>query len=142
MKIITTQVIYKNIIFLVFSSLLFVNNSFSLSISLEPGVEYSSIQASSNSKIVLINWKTVAEKTNNHFEVERSSDMSSFKTVAFVLDGFSAEGTGKAYSFKEAAGQLNNGKSVYYRLKQIDNDGIINYSPILKVEVNKQISIN
>ena len=65
-------------------------------------VVYQSIIATVTDKSVILDWNTVSEIRNNYFEVERSSDMSDFKTVALVLDGFVTEGTGKRYAFKEA----------------------------------------
>src|ERR1700754_1934897 len=61
-------------------------------------VEYASLAATATDNGVMINWVTVSELNNSHFEVERSTDMKSFKTVAMVLDGFAATGTnGKSY---------------------------------------------
>lgn len=99
------------------------------------GVVYASIDASANQKSVLVKWVTASEMNNSHFEVERSYDMKEFKTVALILDGFTAEGTGKTYEFKESAGEVKNGKTVYYRLKQFDNNGKVSYSTILAVKL-------
>lgn len=99
-----------------------------------PGVVYASLDASANEKSVLVKWVTASELNNSHFEVERSLDMQNFKTVALVLDGFEADGTGKSYQFKESADEVKKGKTVYYRLKQFNNDGQISYSSILVVK--------
>jgi hypothetical protein len=104
------------------------------------GVVYASIDASANEKSVIVKWVTAAEFNNSHFEVERSLDLKAFKTVALVLDGFTADGTGKTYQFKENAGEVKNGKTVYYRLKQFDNDGKVSYSTILVVKLNEAAS--
>ena len=110
--------------------------------STNPGVEYASLSANATDKAVFINWVTVSEQNNSHFEVERSLDMKSFKTVAMVLDGFTATGTtGKTYKFKEDAGVVRNGKTVYYRLKQIDTDNKINYSVVMAVQMNSTVTI-
>lgn len=98
-----------------------------------PGVIYASIDAVANDKSVIVKWVTSSELNNSHFEVERSFDMKVFKTVALILDGFAAEGTGKAYAYKEGAGEVNNGKTVYFRLKQINEDGKVSYSTIMAV---------
>ena len=106
-----------------------------------PGVVYASIDASANEKSVFVKWVTASEQANSHFEVERSLDMKNFKTVALILGGFIAEGTGKSYQFKENAGEVRNGKTVYYRLKQFDTDGHVNYSTILAVKLDsKEVS--
>jgi len=108
-----------------------------------PGIEYASLAATATDNSVLINWVTVSELNNSHFEVERSTDMKVFKTVAMVLDGFAATGTnsGKSYKFKEAAGDVKKGKTVYYRLKQIDNDNQVHYSAVMAVQMNTTVTI-
>ena len=108
----------------------------------KPGIEYASLAASATDKAVFINWVTVSEQNNSHFEVERSTDMKAFKTVAMVLDGFAATGTnGKTYKFKEAAGEVKKGKTVYYRLKQIDNDNQVHYSTVMAVQINSTVVV-
>lgn len=105
------------------------------------GIEYASLAAKATEKSVFINWVTSSEQNNSHFEVERSTDMSSFKTVAMVLDGFVAEGTGKSYKFKEDAGEVRKGKTIYYRLKQIDTDSQVHYSAVMAVQMNTTVTI-
>jgi hypothetical protein len=107
------------------------------------GIEYASLAATANENSVFINWVTASEQNNSHFEVERSTDMKSFKTVAMVLDGFAATGTstGKSYKFKEAAGEIKKGKTVYYRLKQIDNDNQVHYSTVMAVQMNSTVTV-
>ena len=104
------------------------------------GVEYASLTATATQKAVFINWVTASEQNNSHFEVERSLDMKDFKTVAMVLDGFTA-GTGKSYKFKEDAGDVRKGKTVYYRLKQIDTDNQVHYSTVMAVQMNTTVTI-
>jgi|GWRWMinimDraft_5_1066013.scaffolds.fasta_scaffold20355_1 hypothetical protein len=107
-----------------------------------PGVEYASLSASATDKTVFINWVTASEVNNNHFEVERSTDMSTFKTVAMVLDGFDATGSkGKSYKFKEAAGDLKKGRTIYYRLKQVDADNQAHYSSVMAVQLNTSVVV-
>lgn len=107
-----------------------------LSVTPEPvnSVVYQSIIATVTDKSVILDWNTVSEIRNNYFEVERSSDMNDFKTVALVLDGFVTEGTGKRYAFKEAVSVIKNDKVAYYRLKQFDEYGNISYSAVVKVQ--------
>jgi len=104
------------------------------------GVEYASLTATATEKAVFINWITASEQNNSHFEVERSLDMKDFKTVAMVLDGFVA-GTGKSYKFKEDAGDVRKGKTVYYRLKQIDTDNQVHYSTVMAVQMNTTVTL-
>jgi hypothetical protein len=107
------------------------------------GVEYASLAATATEKSVFINWVTASEQNNSHFEVERSTDMKAFKTVAMVLDGFATTGSisGKTYKFKEDAGDVKKGKTVYYRLKQVDNDNHVHYSTVMAVQMNTIVTI-
>ena len=107
-----------------------------------PGIEYASLAATATANGVLINWVTVSELNNSHFEVEKSTDMKAFKTVAMVLDGFATTGTnGKTYKFKEAAGVVGKGKTVYYRLKQIDTNNQVHYSTVMAVQMNATVTV-
>jgi hypothetical protein len=97
-------------------------------------VVYQSITATVTEKSVILDWNTVSELGNSHFEVERSVNTIDFKTVALVLDGFTTEGTGKKYAFKENASIVKNGQVAYYRLKQFDEYGNVSYSAVVKVQ--------
>lgn len=105
------------------------------------GIEFASLHATATDKAVFIDWVTASEQNNSHFEVERSLDMKVFTTVAIVLDGFETASTGKSYKFKEAAGKVKNGKTVYYRLKQIDNNNQVHYSTVMAVKINSAVSV-
>lgn len=104
-------------------------------------VEFASLSATANDKTVFISWVTAEERNNSHFEVERSTDNKDFTTVALVLDGFAAKGTGKTYKFKEDAGEVKKGKTVYYRLKQIDTNAQVHYSKVLAVQMNTTVTL-
>ena len=51
-----------------------------------------------------------------------------------VLDGFE-NGTKKSYQFKDNAPELQSSSVIYYRLKQVDNDGKITYTNTLVVKM-------
>jgi hypothetical protein len=97
-------------------------------------VVYQSIIITKTEKLIMLDWNTASESGNSHFEVERSTNLNDFKTVALVLDGFSTEGSGKRYAFKEDASNAKNGHITYYRLKQFDAYGSITYSAVVKVQ--------
>ena len=96
-------------------------------------VVFQSIIVTITAKSIILDWNTASEANNGYFEVERSANMRDFKTVALVLDGFSTEGTGKKYAFKEDVSVAKNGRVAYYRLKQFDEYGNISYSDIVRV---------
>lgn len=104
------------------------------------GLDLASISANATAKTVFINWVTASEADNNYFEVERSIDNKNFKTVALLLDGFAAEGTGKSYKFKEDAGEVKKGKTVYYRLKLVNQHNEVYYSDVLPVQLKTALT--
>lgn len=81
------------------------------------------------------------EINNSHFEVERSFDNINFNTIAIVLDGFTTNGTGKSYMAKDQSSELKSKQVVYYRLKQVDNDGKITYSKVLAVRLQSKADV-
>lgn len=111
-------------------------------------VKYLSFDAVVNGESVLLKWITAQELNHSHFEVERSFDMNSYNTAGLVLDGFTTNGSGKSYQFKDNSAQLKGRSMVYYRLKQVDIDGKVTYSKILAVrlqaksDVTMQVSPN
>lgn len=87
---------------------------------------------------VILNWQTATEEKNDRFEIQRSFDKQKFKYVGEVK----AQGSGNklvSYTFtdKEVSGE-----NLYYRLKQIDNDGSENFSPIIKIRCIRSKSNN
>ena len=71
--------------------------------------------------IVYLNWNTSQEINNSHFDVERSSNGTSFEKIGTVA---ARGGISNAYSFNDTkAGTVN-----FYRLKQVDKNGTSSYS--------------
>ena len=87
-------------------------------------VELSSFSASINKNNVDLNWSTISEVNNTGFEVERKLvSTTTWSKVGFVA-GAGNSTTVKNYTFSDknlATAKYN------YRLKQIDNNGNINY---------------
>lgn len=144
MKSITTPAVATKLSLLVMVTLFSIVSASALTIenqlnaTTEPinSIVNQSIKARVTEKSVLIDWNTATEAKENHFEVERATDMNKFSTVAIVLDGFSTQSSGKRYSFKEDVSAINNSPVTYYRLKQFDALGNISYSEIIKVQPN------
>ncbi len=104
-------------------------------------VKYLSFDAVVNGESVLLKWITAQELNHSHFEVERSFDMNSYNTAGLVLDGFTTNGSGKSYQFKDNSAQLKGRSMVYYRLKQVDIDGKATYSKILAVRLQAKSDV-
>ena len=78
-----------------------------------------------NNTTALVQWKTSSEINSKYFDVERSNDAITFTFIGKV----NAAGNSSreiSYSFKD--NQPLKGVN-YYRLKQVDLDGHLNYSP-------------
>ncbi|WP_185152688.1 fibronectin type III domain-containing protein [Fulvivirga aurantia] len=80
--------------------------------------------------IVNLNWKTLSEKNNSHFEIQRGADTSNFKLIG-EKSGAGDSNSEISYTFKD----LNPLTTNFYRLKQVDLDGKFAYSNILRVEI-------
>jgi hypothetical protein len=95
---------------------------------------FNAIWANERQTAALVNWSTATEQDNDYFIVERSSDGQNWIALGQV------EGAGNSihtneYQFLDNQPLL--GVS-YYRLRQVDFDGTINYTHVvsLKKEIN------
>jgi len=98
-------------------------------------VELTSFTASVSNGEVLLGWKTATEINNLGFEVERKNESTNSETWQLV--GF-VEGNGTttelhSYSFIDDISSIN-ASSLSYRLKQIDYNGVFEYSDEILVD--------
>ena len=101
-------------------------------------VELTSFTASLVQNNVLLNWTTATELNNSGFEVQRRVTGSDYSSIGFI-EGKGTTTKSQDYSFTDynlALGKYS------YRLKQIDFDGSVNYSPEIEVDVNQPIEFN
>lgn len=79
-----------------------------------------------------LSWITDSEVNNDYYGVERSEDGLKFKQIALV-EGNGTTTTVTHYEFldNEAPEELT-----YYRLRQVDFDGEVTYSPIISISNN------
>jgi len=91
-----------------------------------------SVQGNENS----LRWITKTESNNKGFELQRSVDGKNFTSIAVIASkaegGSSATELSYSYNDKSPIAGTN-----YYRLKQIDKDGKINYSSIVELKNGK-----
>jgi len=86
-------------------------------------VKLVSFKANAMKGDVLTSWITATEINNAGFEVQRSLDGKTFATVGFVKGkGNSASLTNYTYTDKSAF-KVAGVNTLYYRLRQLDNDG-------------------
>ncbi|MFI5221458.1 MAG: T9SS type A sorting domain-containing protein, partial [Bacteroidia bacterium] len=76
-----------------------------------------------------------SEINNDHFEVEKSIDNSSWIIVGKVK-GHGTTNSVQSYQFTDASAPLNMTQTLFYRLKQVDFDGNFEYSSRISVTVN------
>jgi hypothetical protein len=96
-------------------------------------VTMTSFSATKDGKNNLLSWATASEQNNAGFEVQRSTDGSTYENIGFVKS-LSATGNSSSplsYSFTDFNPL---GLQQYYRLKQTDLDGKSAYSAIVLVK--------
>lgn len=81
-----------------------------------------------NSSTVGLQWRTLQEQNASHYNVQRSEDGIRFRTIGMVM----AQGTTASISDYNFNDKSATGAMYYYRLQQVDLDGSINYSSIIK----------
>ncbi len=96
-------------------------------------VELLTFSASVSANVVTLNWSTATELNNHGFKIERSSDKTNWRTIAFK-EGKGTTSEPQQYSYVDKLSDIASSK-LYYRLKQIDFLGSIEYSNIVEVEV-------
>lgn len=72
----------------------------------------------------LLKWSTANEFNNNHFDIERSTDGTTFSKIGTVTSGIN-KGQVQQYTFADS--RVPQGVN-YFRIKQVDNDGRFTYS--------------
>jgi hypothetical protein len=95
-------------------------------------VELISFTGTASGKNVLLQWTTVTELNNSGFEVQRKTFNSEYEVVGFIA-GSGSTTEQRSYLFSDA--NVANGNYVY-RLKQIDFNGVFDFSSEIEVEVN------
>jgi hypothetical protein len=86
-----------------------------------------------NGNNVLLNWQVESDITTNFFEIEKSTDGSTFETISKIIG--SNLSIARKYSYVDT--KPNKLSTVYYRLKMVDNDGSVTYSKIEKISLTR-----
>jgi hypothetical protein len=84
-----------------------------------------SFQGNMNNGKVSLQWSVAQNEEGDHFEVQRSSDGTTFATAAVIMvtDKFGSE----SYSYSETT----SAEKIYYRLKMVNDNHSVRYSKIL-----------
>lgn len=91
-------------------------------------VHFSGVEAKAAAGSVAINWNVDVELNVKGYEVERSADGIRFGTIGYVP----AQDL-RSYSFTDPAPVV----TAYYRVKSVDVDGKVGYSPVVSVKNGK-----
>lgn len=82
-----------------------------------------------------VSWSTSMELNNSHFEVQRMiQGETEFKTIG-VVAGAGNSNQLLNYTYKDGLSSVNTGV-VFYRLKQVDFNGVLEYSEMVSVRMD------
>jgi hypothetical protein len=81
-------------------------------------------------------WITASEKNNSYFDIERSSDATSFSKFS-TINSKSVNGNSGSQLSYNATDDSPLSNITYYRLKQVDKDNTFNYSSVISVNYIK-----
>lgn len=97
-------------------------------------VELTSFTAKADKENVVLNWQTASESNNEGFEVEHSTDGREWTYIDFVNgQGDSDEVNNYAFVDEKPVAGHN-----YYRLRQLDFDGLYAYSDVVGVKFDNR----
>lgn len=107
-------------------------------------VELTSFEAEYVNNSVQLNWETATEVNNFGFDIERqyqvsSSEYQEWESIGLVY-GHGTTNSPKYYSYIDE--DLPNADKLFYRLKQIDNDGTYAYSKTVEVDLSGVTSVD
>lgn len=100
-------------------------------------VELTTFEANAQKTDILLDWTTETEINNQGFHIERRAENEAeFQTIGW-MNGRGNTNTTVDYQFLDTNVQPN--INYYYRLKQVDFDGKMDYSPIRIAQVKKAV---
>jgi len=87
-------------------------------------------QGSTQGNQVLLEWQTASEQNSASFTVERSHNARDFTPIATIKAAGNSQQL-RSYSYSDKTASSG---TVYYRLKQTDDDGTLEYTAIISVK--------
>lgn len=101
-------------------------------------VEWLDFKASIKNKNVELNWSTVSEKNNSHFEIENSTNGLDWQNIATIkASNNPLQINNYSYSHPMPHTGIN-----YYRIKQVDINGTFSYSSLAYVRYDEIIKLS
>jgi hypothetical protein len=93
-------------------------------------VKWGPVEATRVNGAVVVKWVTLQEENNDHFDIERSDDGISFASIGSVA-GAGNTSMKQTYTFNDT--QTSAARRYYYRIRQVDYNGVSDYSPLAVV---------
>ncbi|MCS6822799.1 MAG: DUF839 domain-containing protein [Cytophagaceae bacterium] len=87
---------------------------------------------------VALQWSTTAERNNNLFEIERSENGLQFEKIGEVK---AVGNTNEISAYEFIDKKIPTADNIYYRLKQVDNNGVYSYSAVRQISPNNLASL-
>ena len=94
-------------------------------------VELINFTGRQTNKKTTLQWQTASETNNEGFEIQHSTNGLDWEVLDFIKGGGTTFET-QNYTYEH---QRPNQGTNYYRLKQLDHDGVFEYSKIIVIEV-------
>lgn len=99
-------------------------------------VEWLSFEVDQRGSDALLQWETAMEVNTDYFEVQRSIDGKLFGRIGQIKAAGSSQ-TMKSYQFEDKNIAVQSFSKVYYRLRQIDQNGQYTYSETISLQIGK-----
>ncbi|MEN0005996.1 MAG: T9SS type A sorting domain-containing protein [Bacteroidota bacterium] len=93
-------------------------------------VELTSFEGYTTSEGKQLLWETASEQNNDYFAIERSYDAKQFEMIGKV-PGYGTTAEPQQYAFLDEQEHFHS--IIYYRLRQVDFDGQLEYSKIVAI---------
>lgn len=103
-------------------------------------IKINSFEAIVKGSTVTCVWLIAPEIRNNYFELERSFDGVNFKVVALAFGIEESSNTNIKYKFKDNNEALKLNDIVYYRLRHIGDDSVVENCKLIKISLLQSAS--
>jgi len=94
-----------------------------------------SFEGQAEGGVVRLDWRTAQELNNDYMAVERSRDGSQFRELGWIAGAGTTQQM-QTYRFVDEAPAPGTN---YYRLRQVDFDGAVNYSQVIAVDADSEL---
>ena len=94
-------------------------------------VELHGFNAVLDGQQVVLTWETLSETNNAGFAIERAGEDGVFSEIGFV-EGNGTTNEPSSYSYADES-YFRQASTLQYRLRQVDFDGTVAYSPVINV---------